>query len=71
MLPWTCISLLLGFVQLLHFREIAQPLLPAVDPKLNLRLEPIVPRIPFTREASNSDNDRAVLQSVSQKCLPS
>ena len=58
--------LLCGSGVLLHFGEVAQPLLSALAPKLDLRLIPICPCIPLARKASNPHNNRSVLRPVSQ-----
>jgi hypothetical protein len=54
---------LCGSGELLQFGEIAQPLLPALTPKFNLRLKPIGPCIALARETSNPDNNGSVLRS--------
>jgi hypothetical protein len=57
---WTA-NLLRSLSELLHFREITQPFLPALNPQLNARLIEIGPAISRSSERSDPDNDRSIL----------
>jgi hypothetical protein len=46
---------------LLHFCEITQPFLPALNPQLNARFIEIGPTVSRSRERSDPDNDRSIL----------
>src|SRR5436190_12337600 len=50
-----------GRCELLHFREITQPLLPALTPEFNCRFIKVRPTISSSRERPNSNNNSASL----------
>jgi hypothetical protein len=48
--------------KLLHLREVLQPLLLALCPKLELRVVPVVSTVSLAGERSGADDDSAVLR---------